>query len=531
MEAAATRALAWREFVDSRVRNLSFALFFALYAYANGTAYVSTYPTLADRMQFAQSFGDNKALRIFYGVPKDLLTAGGYAEWRVGGILQVIAAILGLVAAVKVMRAQEDSGRYELLLSGPFGRARAFWAALVAVLAGTAVISIATFAGLAAANLNVGDSALLALATASVAVSFAAVGALVSQLASSRRMALELGTAAFAVAFLLRVVSDTQSNLAWLRWATPLGWAEDVHPFTDFDFKGFLPAVAAAVALLWLSLRLWLRRDVGGGLLRSRESRPPRLGLLSSPTALALRGEAFSLGAWIAGTAVFAFVVGVLSASVSGVNISKNLEQQFQKLGAISITTASGYLALTFLFFVLVVSLFCCSQMTAARHEESDERLETLFSSAVGRQSWFVGRLALAVGGAVAISLAAGVLAWAGAASQGADVSFTGMLKAGVNCLPASLLFLSLAALAFAVVPRATTGFAYGIVLLAFVWELFGSLLNVPTWTLDLSPFHQLGLVPAEGFKTVPALVMLAIASVAAIAATLAFRRRDLTGA
>jgi ABC-2 type transport system permease protein len=531
MEAAAARALAWREFVDSRVRNVSFALFFGLYAYGNAAAYDSTYPTLADRMQFAQSFGDNKALRIFYGLPKDLLTAGGYTEWRVGGVLQLMAAVLGLVAAVKVFRAQEDSGRYELLLSGPFGRRSAFWAGLAAVFAGTAVIGLVIFLALAAAGLAVGDSALLALATASVAVSFAGVGAVMSQLAPSRRVALELGGAAFAIAFLLRVISDTQSNLAWLRWATPLGWAEDIHPFTDFDFKGFLPPIAAVVILLVVALRLWVRRDVGVGLLRSTESRPPRLALLSSPTALALRGEVASLSAWLAGTAVFALVVGVLSASVSQVNISQSLQQQLQKLGAASITTASGYLSLTFLFFVLVAALFVCSQVVAARHEESDGRLETLFSSAVGRRSWFAGRLALAVAGAVALSVVAGVLAWAGAAAQGADVGFADMLAAGANCLPAAFLFLALGALAFAVIPRATAGIAYGLVLLAFVWELFGSLLNVPIWLLDLSPFHQIGLVPAESFKAVPAIVMLAIAAVAATAASWLFERRDLTGA
>jgi len=37
--------------------------------------------------------------------------------------------------------------------------------------------------------------------------------------------------------------------------------------------------------------------------------------------------------------------------------------------------------------------------------------------------------------------------------------------------------FLALGALAFALVPRAP-GIAYGLVLLAFVWELFGSLLS-----------------------------------------------------
>jgi polyether ionophore transport system permease protein len=105
------------------------------------------------------------------------------------------------------------------------------------------------------------------------------------------------------------------------------------------------------------------------------------------------------------------------------------------------------------------------------------------------------------------------------------------MLEAGANCLPATMLFLSIGALAFALVPRATIGIAYGAVLLAFVWQLIGSILDVPGWTLELTPFHHIGLVPAESFKTVAALVMLGIGAVAAVAALGLFRHRDLTGA
>src|SRR5215208_1310799 len=142
-----------------------------------------------------------------------------------------------------------------------------------------------------------------------------------------------------------------------------------------------------------------------------------------------------------------------------------------------------------------------CAQVGAARHEESDGRVETLFSGPVGRRGWFVGRVLLAVAGAAAISLTAGVFAWVGAAAAGADVSFADAVAAGANCLPAALLFLSFAALAFALLPRATVGIAYGLVLVAFVWELFGSLLDVPALTLDLSPFHHIGLVPAQPFE------------------------------
>jgi ABC-2 type transport system permease protein len=112
----------------------------------------------------------------------------------------------------------------------------------------------------------------------------------------------------------------------------------------------------------------------------------------------------------------------------------------------------------------------------------------------------------------------------------GADISLGDMLGAGANCLPIALLFLGLGALAFALVPRATSGIAYGLVLAAFVWELFGSLLDLPSWTVDLTPFHQVALVPAESFKALAAIVMVAIAAGAMLASVRLFERRDLTG-
>ena len=141
------------------------------------------------------------------------------------------------------------------------------------------------------------------------------------------------------------------------------------------------------------------------------------------------------------------------------------------------------------------------------------------------------GRLALALLGSAALALAAGLLAWAGAASQGVDVSLPDMIGAGANCLPAALLFLALSSLAFAVVPRVSAGIAYGLVSVTFLWELFGALLGAPAWTLDLSPFHQVGLVPAQPFKATAAAAMLGIAAVTALLAVRIFERRDIAGA
>ena len=78
--------------------------------------------------------------------------------------------------------------------------------------------------------------------------------------------------------------------------------------------------------------------------------------------------------------------------------------------------------------------------------------------------------------------------------------------------------------------PRASTGLSYGLVTLAFVWELFGSLLGAPHWTLNLTPFQHIGLVPAQPFRAAAAVTMLAIAAAAASVGVYGFARRDLTG-
>ncbi len=247
---SATRAIARRAFADSRTRNISFALLFAFVAYANVVGYRDTYPTLADRLGFAHAFGGNASIRLFYGRPYDLLTTGGYSAWRVGGLLSIFAAMWGVLAAVKALRTEEDTGRREIVLAGVVSRRQVYLAALAAIGAGAAGLWLAVFAGLVAAQLPVGGSAYLALAVIAAVPVFAGVGALASQLAPTSRIALELSSAVLTVALLVRVIADTSSSLEWLRWATPLGWAEELRPFTGTHAWVLLLPLTASAALL-----------------------------------------------------------------------------------------------------------------------------------------------------------------------------------------------------------------------------------------------------------------------------------------
>jgi ABC-2 type transport system permease protein len=523
-------AIARRAYADGRIRTYSFAALFFVTCYANVAAYRSAYPSLTDRLALARSLGTNDAVRLFYGKPYDLLTIGGYAAWRVGGVLTLLAAVWGLLAAIRATRAEEDAGRAELVLAGIVARRGVYLAALAALAAGGALLWAAGAMGLVAAKLPAGGSAYMALALVSVAAVYAGVGALAGQLAPSRRLATELASAALLISFLARVVADTTTSLEWLRWCTPLGWAEEMRPFTGAQPWVLALPVATSAVLLAAAGRIAKRRDVGTGVLPARDSAPPNLRLLGSPLAQTARGERASFAIWLVSCGFFAAVVGAISTSIASAGLSGSLQRQVRQVAGMSIVTPAGYMGLTFLFFVVVLALYACAQVSAARSAEMDQQLEALFALPVSRTGWLAGRLVLAAAGAAVLGLAAGACAWAGAATQNAGVGLGQMLEAGANCLPVALLFLGLGALAYAVVPRAASGIAYGLVVVAFLWQLFASALSAPQWLVEATPFEHVGLVPAQAFRGGAAAAMVAIGLAAALAALWLFRRRDLIG-
>ncbi len=517
--------LAWR---DGRTRTLLFSLMFAFYAYIQPEGYRSAYPTLVSRTAFAAAFGDDTAIRIFYGAPRQLLTVGGYAAWRVAGTLTIFAAVWGLLAAVRATRTEEESGRSELVLSLPISRASLLGAGSLAIAAGAVLLWLAEFGGSALAGLAVGSSAYMALATVTVALCFAAVGALVSQLASTRRAALAFGAAILVVCLMLRVVADTVGGLSWLRWLTPLGWAENMDPFTGARAWIIVLPVVFTAALAWSAARLMGTRDIGTGLIKTSDSSPPRMGLLQSATAYTLRLERTVLIIWALGLAAGGFVVGTLSSSTGNGAISGPIKRELTKLGAGSIATPSGYLSLTLLFFMLILCLFVCAQLGAAQSEEEEGRLETMLAQPVGRQTWFGGRVGLAAIAAVTLALVCTLAAWAGAAAVGEPMSVLRLAGSGLNFLPVALLFLGCSSVAYATVPRFATAISYALVIAAFLWELVASLLSVPSWLRNATPFAHVGLMPSASPELGAAVIMLAIAAVLIAIALVMFDRRDV---
>jgi ABC-2 type transport system permease protein len=525
----AERALVRRRLLDVRVMTAATAYVFAIYSYVQPSGYSSIYKTTAARVAFARSFGTSKGLRLLYGLPYDVATVDGYAAWRVGGVLAIFAAVYAVLAGVRLTRTEEDSGRLELVLAAPVGRSNVGWATLAAIAAGTLVAWVAEFAGLAVGGIGLGGAAYLALATASVIPVFAAVGVLASQIAPNRTLALQLAGGTVAVLFVFRVLADVV-GLTWLRWVTPLGWAELLRPFAGARPAVLLLPAAASVALLALAWRIAVARDVGTGLLRDRDRSAPHLALLHSPLGLSLRRQRGVLIAWAGTLAAFSYLLGTIAKSISPADVSKSVNREIAKLGTGSITTPTGYVAFLFSFFAVFLCVFVCTQIAAARRDEASQRLETLLAAPLGRRRWLAGWFVVVLLAAAGLAVTCGLLAWVGTRTAGVHLGLGRLLEAGANMLPITVLFLGIAALAFAVAPRISGPLSYGLLAVAYLWELVGALTGAPRWLLDVTPFAHVGLVPAEPFRTVAALIMFATGVLAGGAALEVFRRRDLVG-
>jgi ABC-2 type transport system permease protein len=167
-------------------------------------------------------------------------------------------------------------------------------------------------------------------------------------------------------------------------------------------------------------------------------------------------------------------------------------------------------------------------QVIAARAEEAEGRLDNLLVRPVSRWSWLAGRVALGAAAVVAGGLIAGLLAWAGAASQDSGVSLASLLGAGVNVVFPALAVLGIGMLAMGVWPRATTAVTYGVLAWSLLIELAGGFFGSSHWLLDTSVFHHTAAAPAVSPDWASAAVLAAVGAAMALLGGAAFARRDL---
>ena len=78
----------------------------------------------------------------------------------------------------------------------------------------------------------------------------------------------------------------------------------------------------------------------------------------------------------------------------------------------------------------------------------------------------------VAAAAVLAAGIFGGIFAWLGVASQHVTISFTNLLGAGLNTVPAGLLNLGFGALTWSIAPRLASAAVYGVLAWSFLVEL-----------------------------------------------------------
>jgi ABC-2 type transport system permease protein len=497
-------------------------------------SYATAYKTAAERAHVAALFSSNAGLAAINGPARDVQTVAGYTVWKSFMFLIIAGSVWGLLTGTKLLRGEEDAGRWELLLTGQTTRRGAAGQALAGLGAGavtlwalTAVITVVV-GRLPKISLPVGPSLFFSVALAAPAVMFLAAGALASQLAATRRQAAGYAGAALGACYAIRLVADSGTSLAWLRWVSPLGWAEELQPLTSPRPLALLPIAGLTVALGGAAVYLAGRRDVGASILPDRSSAPAHGRLLGGPVGLAVRLTRPALLGWAAAIAALGLLMGFIAKQGGkALTSSTTAEKVFSRLGAHG-GSAAAYLGFTFLTVAWLVAFMAAGLLIAARAEEAEGRLDNLLVRPVARWSWLAGRIGLAAAAVVAGGLLAGLFAWAGAASQNAGVSLPSLLGAGINVAFPALAVLGIGVLGMGVWPRATTAVTYGVLAWSLLIEVAGGFFSSSHWLLDTSVFHHMAAAPGVSPDWTSAAALAAVGVAAALAGGVAFARRDL---
>jgi ABC-2 type transport system permease protein len=279
-----------------------------------------------------------------------------------------------------------------------------------------------------------------------------------------------------------------------------------------------------------VAFRLSTRRDYGAGLVRAGGGPARASRLLSTPFGLAVRQHRAAVAWWSLAMFLSGLGYGALAGEIEAYvdDLSDMIREWLEEIGGDTIV--DSWLAILALMIGVTVAVFGTLTVVRPRAEEAAGRAEPVLATAVSRVEWLGAHLVVALGGSALLLLLAGLGVGISASAALGDASVLGrMVGAALVHLPAVWLVVGFGVALFGLLPRATL-LVWLLIAYAGLIGVFADLLELPAWTLDLSPFGHIPLLPAVAMRWVPVAALTAIAAALVAAGLAGFRRRDLSG-
>lgn len=436
----------------------------------------------------------------------------------------VLFALMSLFLLIRYTRAEEESGRGELVRSGVVSRMAPLSAAFIVVIAANLVTGTLIAVGLGSMDVGWEGSLSFGASLALLGIVVAGVAAICAQVSEFGRTAAGIAGAVFGFAFLVRAIGDVQDSD--LRWLSPVSWSQGMRPYAGEEWWPAFALAGLAIGLVLVAFLLNARRDFGAALIRPRRGRASASPFLATPLALALRLHRGAAIAWTAIVLVAAVPLGAVLVEEGEALADLDV---FQELVGSGTGAAEEILRFYLGFVSLIVAAFTIQTVLRARAEESEGRADPLLATAVARWRWAGSHLAVSLVGTAVMLVVTGFGTGLAAAAQSDENSHiadaTGEMLAYVPALAvlAGLTFALLGVLPrFA--PLAWLPYAY-----FFFVAMFGELFDLPEEAMDVSPFVQVSNATDGDLSTAPLLWLSGIAVAFMAVGFWGISRRDIS--
>jgi ABC-2 type transport system permease protein len=482
------------------------------------------YPTAASRADYVATVEGNPGLIAMVGPPYAVTNVGGDVAWQWGAFGAIVAGLMSMFFVGRHTRAEEQTGRSELVRAGVVSRAAPLTAAIVVAVGAQLVMGAAVALVMVGFGEPAAGSIALGASLAGIGVLFAGVAAVAVQVSQGTAGAYGLVGAVLGASYALRAAGDVGDGT--LSWLSPIGWAQAMRPYADERWWPLALMLVATVALLAGAYVLLERRDDGAGLIVPRPGPPDAAPALARPTGMALRLLRGALIGWAAGLFLGGLSIGLTAQDAdSFIGDSKEVNELFvQAAGSL----VDNYLAVSLLSMALIGTGFAIQAILRMRSEETAGRLEPLLATALARPRWAGGYVAVAAGGSVVVLAASGLGAGIADAANTGDLGrVPTLVGSSIALAPAVWVLIGAAVALFGLLPRAAAA-AWGVLAACYLAAFLGPLLGLPDWVMDLSPYTHVPLLPAAAFDAVPLLGLTAVAAALVAVGLVGFRRRNV---
>ncbi len=501
---------------------------FVLVNLATAASIASAYGTPEKRRMLEAGPGATTAFRFLLGDTVHIQSIASATVWRAGLFMIAALGVCTVLMVVRQTRREEELGRTELIRSGVVGPlAPTAAAASVASLFGIAVaaaMSLMLF-GFGADAASVG---IVFAQYAGTALAAVGVGLLTAQVAATGHIGNLVGASVVLIGYLLRGIPDATGDVGWLRWISPVGWAQVMDPFGANNAWPLLADLAVlaccGAAAGWVAGH----RDLGGGLIAPRPG-PAGTDRLPNVEAMVAQTSTPLLRSWLGGLGVYALVIGFMGPSVDQLAQGNQLVTDVlsARLGGIGLSTVFAVTMTSIL--AVAAGAWAVTLAERMRTEEASGRAEAVLATPTARGRYFLAYALVAGGGLVAAMVVTAVCIVVGNGIAGGGWATPAAHQAQIAAvqLPAMFVIGALVVALYAVAP-VLVHLGWPVVVVALLLGPLSGMFNLPQWVDDLSPFTHVPLVPVEPMRWLPVVVMLCVAGGLVLVGWISFRHRDI---